>query len=370
MYSSLTIRRFRCFKDLPIVGLRRVNLVTGVNNSGKTSLLEALFLLVGGFNPMLPLRLNTLRGMDTVVANSDEQWGWLFHNHDAAQTIEINATDTDGGEDGLRLHLGSPQEFERLIKGLGQQELPIEVSGPVPVLPKGAEVPSTRPAVELYDLILEFREHRGRTVISRASLGSDGRIRLDQTKQNGFRPGAFLATRIRAAAEDADRLSRLKRQKREQQVVAALKAVEPATEDLTILVQGGESVIHAELSGLGLVPIPMLGEGLGRLLSLTLAILTTPGGLVLVDELENGIHHAALKGVWKGIAIATKEARTQFVATTHSQECIEAAHETFAGLPDYDLSVIQLFRLPTGIEGRALGKHLVDAAVEGNLDLR
>lgn len=370
MYSSLTINHFRCFKNLTLSNLRRVNLVTGLNNSGKTSLLEAIFLLVGGFNPMLPLRVNALRGLDAIAPTPDEQWGWLFHNHDVGQAIEIVGTDTEGGEDGLRLHLGSSQEFERLNRAQGQGELAIEVSGTSAALPQGGVVSSTRQGVELSDLILEFREHRGRSVVSRASMGSDGRIRLEQARQNGFRSGAFLATRIRPASEDADRLSRLKRQKRESQVVTALKAVEPGLQDLTILVQGGESLIHAEVAGLGLVPIPMLGEGLGRLLSLTLAILTTPTGLVLVDELENGIHHSALRGVWDGIGIATQEAGTQLVATTHSQECIEAAHYTFAKRPDYDFSVLQLFRLPGGIEGRTLGRQLVDAAMDGNIDLR
>ena len=368
MYSSLTIRRFRCFQELTISGLRRVNLITGVNNAGKTSLLEAIVLLIGGFNPILPLRVNTLRGMEALVTNPEEQWGWLFHNHDVSQDIEISATDSEGGEDTLRLHLGSAQEYELITKG--QRELPIELSGTLHSLPQGAEMPSTGLGVELPDLILDFHEHRGRTVVSRASLAGEGHIRFDQTKQTGFRPGAFLATRIRTAAEDADRLSRLKRQKRDAQVVTALQAVEPKVQDLTILVMGGRSVIHAEVQGLGLIPIPMLGEGLGRLLSLTLAVLTTPGGLILVDEIENGVHHSALGAVWAGLATAAMESGTQLVATTHSEECLCAAHNAFLARKEYDLSVIQLFRVESGVQGRVLGRELIEVGVDGNIDLR
>ena len=51
MFKNLRIRNFRAFGDLEIPCLGRVNLVTGKNNSGKTSLLEALFLLCGAGNP-------------------------------------------------------------------------------------------------------------------------------------------------------------------------------------------------------------------------------------------------------------------------------------------------------------------------------
>ena len=44
MYRSFRIKNFRCFKDLSIDNLERVNLIAGANNVGKTALLEAIFL--------------------------------------------------------------------------------------------------------------------------------------------------------------------------------------------------------------------------------------------------------------------------------------------------------------------------------------
>ena len=48
MLEELKIRNYRIFKELKIDQLRRINLIAGSNNSGKTSLLEAIFLLAGG----------------------------------------------------------------------------------------------------------------------------------------------------------------------------------------------------------------------------------------------------------------------------------------------------------------------------------
>ena len=43
--TQLNIRGFRGFKDLKVNGLRQVNLIIGRNDAGKTSLLEAIYLL-------------------------------------------------------------------------------------------------------------------------------------------------------------------------------------------------------------------------------------------------------------------------------------------------------------------------------------
>lgn len=368
MYARLNIRNFRCFKELQIEGLRQVTLVTGMNNAGKTSLLEALFLLVGGFNPLLPMRLNALRGMETIIRNPEEQWGWLFNSHQVSETIEISGEDASGGRDFLKVHLGNQREFEMLSKG--EQEFPVGLSSSAGALSKATSIPSTGTGLELGDLILEFKDHRQRTVVSRVSVASDGSLTTHRPRENGFRPGAFLATRVRAAAEDADRLSQLKRVKRDHQVVEALKALEPKLKDLAILVTGGESIIHADLSGTGLVPVPLLGEGVGRLLSLILAVQTTAGGIILVDEIENGIHYSVLGKVWEGLAVATAQAKAQLVATTHSQECLEAAHAAFSKQSKYPFGVVQLFRLPGGIEGRSLDRRHIEVAVNGQVDLR
>jgi AAA15 family ATPase/GTPase len=55
MYQSFAVHNFRCFSTLAMADLERVNLIAGVNNVGKTALLEALFLHCGGYNPALAI---------------------------------------------------------------------------------------------------------------------------------------------------------------------------------------------------------------------------------------------------------------------------------------------------------------------------
>ena len=63
MLERLHIRNYRVFNDLKIDRLSRINLIAGKNNSGKTSLLEAIFLLAGGGNEQSALNANILRGL-------------------------------------------------------------------------------------------------------------------------------------------------------------------------------------------------------------------------------------------------------------------------------------------------------------------
>ena len=82
MLERLQVKNFRGLRDLEIEGLARINLIGGRNNSGKTSLLEAVLLLSAAGNPSTVLEANVIRGLDAVDRSSDAvQWlgssiGW------------------------------------------------------------------------------------------------------------------------------------------------------------------------------------------------------------------------------------------------------------------------------------------------------
>ena len=68
--------------------------------------------------------------------------------------------------------------------------------------------------------------------------------------------------------------------------------------------------------------INSMGEGIQRLLCIVAAIATNPGGTLLIDEIDNGLHYSALRILWKGILQAAREYDVQIVATTHSAEAL------------------------------------------------
>ena len=54
MIESLRIENFRCFKALELHGLKRINAIVGDNATGKTVLLEAIKIGLGGFRELFP----------------------------------------------------------------------------------------------------------------------------------------------------------------------------------------------------------------------------------------------------------------------------------------------------------------------------
>ena len=76
-----------------------------------------------------------------------------------------------------------------------------------------------------------------------------------------------------------------------------------------------------------LVPLSAMGEGLARAARLFIALIHIQGGIVMVDEIENGFHHSVVPKVWEAIDAMSRNFGVQVFATTHSYECIESAYE-------------------------------------------
>ena len=93
MYKSFEIKNFRCFRDLKVTEFERVNLIAGMNDVGKTTLLEALFIHAGPFNPELAIRVNIFRGIERlhieVGKYGEGPWDSLFSNFKIDTEVEF-----------------------------------------------------------------------------------------------------------------------------------------------------------------------------------------------------------------------------------------------------------------------------------------
>lgn len=87
MYKQITIEDLRGIKHLKIDDFRQVNLLIGKNNCGKTTIIEALFLIIGATNPQLPLRINTFRDINLIDENS---WRLIFNKLDINSNVKIS----------------------------------------------------------------------------------------------------------------------------------------------------------------------------------------------------------------------------------------------------------------------------------------
>ena len=113
-----------------------------------------------------------------------------------------------------------------------------------------------------------------------------------------------------------------------------------------------------------------MGVGMVRLRSLVLEIENAAGGVVLVDEIENGLHYSVMGRVWEALAAAARQSDTQIFATTHSFECIRAAHEAFLAKDKYDFRLHRLERNDSGIRAVTYDSKMLSAAMASDFEVR
>ena len=92
MITNLEIRNFRGLKDVKLKELRRVNLLVGGNDTGKTTVLEALLLLLaeGSLITELPIVFQKQPGQRTASESNDDRenfWNWLFYDRNLKNKI-------------------------------------------------------------------------------------------------------------------------------------------------------------------------------------------------------------------------------------------------------------------------------------------
>ena len=88
-----------------------------------------------------------------------------------------------------------------------------------------------------------------------------------------------------------------------------------------------------------------MGEGLIRILAIIVAIAEVENGILLIDEIENGLHVSTQEILWKAVYETAIEYNVQIFATTHSSECIEAMVLSAQKFDDQNKDMIRLYRL-------------------------
>ncbi|MDI1449950.1 ATP-binding protein [Polyangium sp. 6x1] len=316
MFQSIEIERFRGFSRLALSDLGRVNLVVGENNTGKTSLLEALTLLAN------PGMMKNMPGLFRANAGTvDERfYRWLpKHGADVVEA-ELKAVAS-----------ASPQRRILLVKG-------------------------DSAATEGDELELGWQQGELRLLHSRRLSKLFIHAVSVQQRSPDSMIDAFAET-VRAPED-------------EQLLVSLLNKVDGRIRSVRIDAVDSKPFIAVDVGLRERIPLSQAGQGIYRLVGIFSALIGHKPNLCFIDEIENGIHYTALPTVWKGIAEVAERLGIQVFATTHSRECFVAAHECFAEREHYDFRVIQLYRLGDAAEGRTLDRKHIEAAIAADIELR
>lgn len=364
MLRTLSIHNFKCFDEFVFGPLSRFNLITGENDTGKTALLEALFLHSGARNPHLATSIDLFRGMDKLPMHPEILWGWHFRNHDMRSVIELKGQEEGGVEDTLRISMQRSNTSTQELEGQGSSESP-EVQG-------ASEVPN-----ELY-LAYDYEPPAGNRVTGSTAIrqeGSGGKMKIELVTTSDAKQehtSHFISARTRFFAADAKHLGDLIARKKKAAVLSAIQLLDTRVKDLSVQLGGAEPFIVADIELPEMVPLPYVGEGLTRFVSIVIRTLEMPGGLLLIDEIENGLHYSALSRVFGALMGLAKEQDVQVVATTHSRECVKAFYHASRSL-EVEGPELALFRVERPNGKRRLihyGEASLEAAMDAEFEVR
>jgi predicted ATPase len=152
-----------------------------------------------------------------------------------------------------------------------------------------------------------------------------------------------------------------------------LRSVDPRIKRIRVDPTEQGNIIAVDIGLSESIPLSQAGQGIFRLVSILSVLLGIKPQLCVIDEIENGIHYTALPRMWRGLAKVSELLGIQVFATTHSKECLEAAHRIFCAEDETevrDLAVIQIMKVKERIVARVLDEEHVAAAVDVDIELR
>ncbi|CCI29159.1 AAA family ATPase [Microcystis aeruginosa CS-1036] len=337
MLESLKIEGFRGFQNFEMANLGRINLLVGKNNSGKTSILEAIQFLYVQNNLDIFLETISYRGEFSWSESNRTKVFEICHlfpgheiipskeiiiigsreSHQESVTISVKSIPiqlslfSDKNDDLNNDNIFDDEEWNKLLLSIrwSQSQKPIELE----LLANGT---------------LARDSIRRMASLSRIShkIGIDNKIELR------FLTPFSLTSSDMAALFDNIVLSPL-----EDLIIESLKIIEPKIERIASIGSGKYSTAN----NLGVrggflikiknhdqpIPIGSLGDGFWRMLGLVLAMVNLENGILLVDEIDSGLHFTVMTDMWKVVWETAKKLNIQVFATTHSRDCWQSLAE-------------------------------------------
>lgn len=329
MLKSLVINNFRLLENFQVNKLGRVNLIVGKNNSGKSSVLEALRIYAGNANQELLeniaqahdekcfLDKDAKQGIESSMPYEGLFTGRIFPKDD--RPIVIGERDND---DALKIyHVYKVEKEYVATDDEGKKET---IKGPVSVsrreLVKGSQI--------LGEGLL-IKKNTESVGIDFNVISHDFRrfVTISKPMPCSFIPTQLLTTNELANDWDSIALTEL-----EKPVKDAMKIILPELENITFVNDSSYTesksirrIAKVKIKGLDRpVPLNSLGDGMLRILQIALKLVTAKGGFLLIDEFENGLHYSVQEKVWNLLFTMAKSLDIQIFATTHSWDCIES----------------------------------------------
>ena len=311
--KSVTVERFKCFDSFTIDGLKRVNLISGKNNIGKTAFMEVCYLAQSTqnsrdfFHSLLVLELSRNPLVEFEILEDSNSFDFKFED----TKIVIN-------------------KIPKYIDIFSKDNL------------------YTKP---------EKDYNRGIKEITQFYNGKNRALNL-KNKQ-------FISMNTIRAKFMAECIDEIKLQDNEDALNAILKELFNIKK---IDVIKNQVMVKKEKD---FILLNEFGDGIKHLLNIVLALYLNNKSTIYLDEVDNGIHYSLFDSLWEIIFKLSKENSVQVFATTHSKECIESYNRVSTKVKDDDITYIKMTKDKNGVIKAVLRDNkLLKNSLEQHRELR
>ena len=297
----INIEKYKCFEGFSAEGFKRVNLISGKNNVGKTALMESVYINVDSEN------------VNALVAVLDYV-NYLRNKLDNAGKV-----------------MSSKKRSEELKENTGVVRCQTNIND----ISFGFDDSGI---VRNYELTV----NNNSSVISSSDMEVASIVANSPIAKN---PICYIGS-VRDSQENIiHSFTAIQTRDSESEVFEFIKKFDDSIENVKII--GGGSIqckVIKPDGGFMYRPISEFGDGLRHYLSVIADLFAAENSYVFIDELDNGIHYSSLDLLWKIILTLSKKLNVQVFATTHSKECIESYCRVAEKLEDEDISFITLVK--------------------------
>lgn len=370
--SSLKIENFRMLENLEIKKLGNVNLIVGKNNSGKSTVLEALRVYAGCANPNLLNDISKSRDeiqFEKIMAQDDDflndfpiHYQHFFSGRKFPENDDCPIVIGEINNNALHIShvlVAQYQEekttadgsIERLKKTKNLSKLTHTLVDGSPIDGENVDILQAifckKDESTLYKIVQGDYRPRGNN--SRSSLAKLGNINnIDEINC------AYIPTTIFSGTDLGTIWDSIVLTDQRELVYQALQIISEDFKELAFIAnpnslnpiyRSRERLIIVKLNGQKPpIPLSSMGDGMLRILSLILNLISAKDGFLLIDEFENGLHYSIQPKVWTLIFKLAKDFNIQVFATTHSKDCVESFSEEVLKNDEVEGVVIRMSR--------------------------
>ncbi len=345
---NINIYNFRGLSALTLEDLCPITVFLGENSVGKSSVLESLFMVTGPNNPFLSLQVTSLRAHTGIDLNGVR---YMFYDSDLSNSPQMIAQFSDSETREIRLipsyTLEEAVDANQIAHMGNNKQILTGITSEFVIKTEGSTV----------------------TRKSTFERTQDGKLSptLDPNYQESVNSVCLSSFNLNYNVINI--YEELVKSGRKDVVLTAIKMFDSRINSIEAT-KDGLFIGYDHLSNM--VPLNMAGDGVQKYLSIALYAFHPSTDIIIIDEIENGLHFSAHQKLWKCIFTSAKELGKQFFISTHNKETLTCLSSLVSQDDEYSkmLDVITLTRDADTIVPYHLSGYGLNGAIENDIEIR